>query len=210
MIISGVETDHLETWFRDEEQKPQKAEQEEISIIVYTLLLKRKLFIATKLSSLTIYSFPLRRCYTNFFPMMELVKQFPKFRETPSYKHGTKEAVDSSRRLLHQRRMPDRNFRYTVFGIFCCIPVFLFIYSTILAVSLNVFCGKLMVPQNCACKTLLYVDIQNVSAMVPEEEPDGSKDVGRVWLADRNFKKLYCGGLKMRVNLSNPTGYFTY
>jgi Na+/citrate or Na+/malate symporter len=99
---------------------------------------------------------------------------------------------------------------FDIFENFCCIPVFLFIYSTILVVSLNVFCGTSMVPQNCAFMTLLYADTLNISAMVPEEEPDSLKDVGRVWLADRNFKILYCVGLKMHVNLSKPTGYFTY
>jgi hypothetical protein len=49
---------------------------------------------------------------------------------------------------------------FDIFEIFCCIPVFLFIYSTTLAEPLNVFCGTPMVPQNCACKTVLYVDIK--------------------------------------------------
>ena len=161
-------------------------------------------------ASLTVYSFPLRRCSTHSFPMMKLEKQFPKFRKTPSHKHEKKKRQLAAH-VDYSNSAECRTEIFDIFGIFfCCIPVLLFIYSTIFAESLNVFCWNPLVPQNCACKTLLYVDIQNVSAMVPEEEPDISKDVGRVWLADRNFKILYCGSLKMYVNLSKPTGYFTY
>ena len=40
MIISRMETDDLEAWVRDEEQQRQKAEQEEISIIVVHIIVK--------------------------------------------------------------------------------------------------------------------------------------------------------------------------
>lgn len=182
-------------------------------LLLYTLLSKRKLFIATNFPRWKYIPFLYVGVPHNFppwwDPMMVPVKQFPMFREIPSHKHEYKTTRQLAAHGDYSISAECWAEIFDIFGIFCCILVFLFIYCTVLPEPLYVFCGTPMVPQNWACKTLLYVDIQYVSSIVPEEEPDSSKDVGRVWLTDRNFKILYCGGLKMHVNLLMPTGYFT-
>jgi hypothetical protein len=104
--------------------------------------------------------------------------------------------------------MLDRNFRYIWnFLLYSGIFIYLFHNSrgTLKCVLRNPYGSSKLCLQNTALRRNT-----KVSAVVPEEQPDGSKDVGRAWLADRNFKILYCCGLKMHVNLLKSTGYFTY
>ena len=150
MIKSRVETGHSEASLRGEEQQRQKVEQEEISVIVVHIIIKTQVIYCNKTCLVDNTFLSSTSVFHNFFPMMEPVKQFPMFQETPSHKHENKTTWQLAAHGDYSIGVECWTEIFDIFGIFCCIPVFLFIYSTILAEPLNVFFGTPMVPQNCA------------------------------------------------------------
>jgi len=65
--------------------------------------------------------------------MMGPVKQIPMFRKTPFHKHGNKTTRQLAARGDYSISAECWTEIFDIFWTFCCIPVFLFIYSTILA-----------------------------------------------------------------------------